>query len=309
MKPVWTSSTFLQYAGMLIVVVAVAWLLSFLQDQHGSGGLVGWAALFLAVALGLALSVLRRGEPLLAGLLALLAVIVFAAFAGAIFDVLGLVDEEDGGPLAEGFDFWLIVLELLVLFAALAALRRFRFPLLALVAAVAAWVALVDVVGEIFGGGNDAHAATAILIGLGFVAAGRSMDAGGHSTSAFWVHLVGGLSLGGGVLWFLHSEDWHWAIVGIVALVYVAAARTLLRSSYAVLGAIGMTAVASYFIEQWFSLSSLVPFFGVPLEETDDAWGRPLLYLVLGAVLVALGLWVQWRRTPFGAEREAGPAP
>ncbi len=296
LKPVWTSSTFLQYAGMIVVLVAVVWLLSFLQDAHGSGGLVGWAALFLAVGLALALAVERRGQPLLAGLLSVVAVIAFASFAGAVFDVAGLIDEVGGGgPLGEGLDFWLIVLELIVLFAALAALRRFRHPLLALVAALAAWAAIVDVLGEIFGGGGDAHAIAAILTGLAFAARGRSMDGGGPSPSAFWVHLVAGLSVGGGVLWFLHSADWHWVIVGLVALVYVGAARALRRSSYAVLGAIGLTAVASYFIEQWFALRSLVPFFEAPPDDVAE-WGRPVVYLVLGAVLVALGLLVEWRR-------------
>lgn len=295
LKPVWTSSNFLQYSGMLIVVVAVAWLLSFLQDVHGTGGLVGWAALFAAVALGLALAFEQRAGPLLAGLLAVVAVIAFAAFAGAIFDALGLVDDQDGGPLSEGFDFWLIVLELIVLLAALAALRRFRFPLLALVATLAVWVVLVDILGEIFGGGDDAHAVAALIVGLALGAAGRSMDAGAPSPSAFWVHLVAGLSVGGAVIWFLHSEDWHWALVALVALVYVGAARVLLRSSYAVLGAIGLTAVASYFIEKWFSLTSLVPFFETPPEDVDE-WGRPVVYLALGIVLVVLGLLVDWRR-------------
>jgi phosphotransferase system glucose/maltose/N-acetylglucosamine-specific IIC component len=73
LKPVWNSSTFLQYAGMLIVLVAVGWLLSYLQDAHGTGGLVGWAVLFMAVAVGVALAAERRGEPILAGLLALVA--------------------------------------------------------------------------------------------------------------------------------------------------------------------------------------------------------------------------------------------
>ena len=111
------------------------------------------------------------------------------------------------------------------------------------------------------------------------------------------MHLVGGLSVGGGVLWFLHTEHWHWVIVAMVALAYVWAARELLRSSYAVLGAIGLTAVASYFIEQWFSLTSLVPFLAAPPEDVDE-WGRPLVYLVLGVVLVALGLLVEWRPRP-----------
>jgi hypothetical protein len=294
-KPVWTSSTFLQYAGMLVVVIAVAWLLDFLEGEQGTWALVGWAALFTAAALAVALFAERRAQPLLAGLVAFLTLVCFAVAVGAFFDAVGLVDEDDEGPLAEGLDFWLLVVELIVLVAALAALRRFRHPLLGLFSALTVWALVVDVLGDVFGGGDRAQPLAAIVVGLAFASRGVGMDRDVPSPSAFWVHLIAGLSVGGGVLWFLHEEDWHWVLVALVALAYVAAARRWLRSSYAVLGAMGLTAVASYFIEKWFSLTSLVPFFEAPPEDVEE-WGRPLVYLGLGVVLVVLGLWVAWRR-------------
>lgn len=109
------------------------------------------------------------------------------------------------------------------------------------------------------------------------------------------------------MLWFWHEEDWQWALVAVVALVYVAFARALARSSYAVLGAVGLAATATYFIEKWFSLSSLVPFFQAEPKDVDE-WARPLVYLGLGVVFVVLGLLVESRRVPT-PPGEPEPAP
>ena len=56
----------------------------------------------------------------------------------------------------------------------------------------------------------------------------------------FWVHVVAGLTIGGALLWFSHSSDTDWVLIGLASLVYVAIASGLGRSSYAVLGAIGL---------------------------------------------------------------------
>jgi len=40
-----------------------------------------------------------------------------------------------------------------------------------------------------------------------------------------------------------------------------------------------------------------VPFFATAPEDVAE-WGRPVVYLALGVVLVALGLLVEWRRRP-----------
>ena len=72
------------------------------------------------------------------------------------------------------------------------------------------------------------------------------------------------------------------------------------------LGALGLAGTATYFIERWFSLGSLVPFF--PAEpDSADKWGRPLVYLALGAVFIILGLLVERGRRPAALAGEPAP--
>lgn len=296
LKPVWTSATFLQYAGMLLAVFSTGWLFDFLQNEHGTWGLFGWAVLFAAVILAVALAVDRRGEPVLAGLVAFLAVFCFAVVVGAFFEAVGLIDENDEGPLAEGLDFWLFVVELVVLVIALAALSRFRHPLLGLAVALVVWAFAVDLLGDVFGGGGRAHAFAVILVGLAFAARAAGMDRDAPSPTAFWVHLIAALSVGGGVIWFLHDADWHWVVVGLVALVFVRTARRWGRASYAVVAAIGFAWMTTNYVV------SLDPFLGLflPFGVTDpveglDPWVPPFAYLSLGVFLTALGLWATRR--------------
>ncbi|MGH3071850.1 MAG: hypothetical protein ACRDNB_06220, partial [Gaiellaceae bacterium] len=133
-----------------------------------------------------------------------------------------------------------------------------------------------------------------------FVGVARMRDTPTHEPSAFWLHLVGGISVGGGVLGFWHEHTWEWLLVMAVALGYVLVARRLARSSYAVLGAIGLAAATTYFVEKWFTFGSLVPFFPVEPDENAD-WGRPLVYLALGIVYMLLG----WFVAQGGRERES----
>jgi hypothetical protein len=202
---------------------------------------------------------------------------------------------DDGSFFNEGLALDVVLLEVLVLVGGAFALRRFHFPLLVLPLAAVSWYAVMDLLEGVLGGGNTATALLALAVGLFFVGFGAALDSGGQHPYGFWLHVVGGLSIGGGVLWFWHEHTWEWLLVLLVSLLYVAVARALGRSSYAVLGAIGLFGTATYFIEKWFSLGSLVPFFEAEPGSFDE-WGRPLVYLVLGAVFVVLGLLVDRRR-------------
>lgn len=300
LKPTWRSATFLQYLGTAFAVGALLALFSVLQDEHGSWGLFLYSVLVLAIVVVLALGAERRGEPVVAGLVAFIAVVCWAVVLGALFDGLGFAiapnpDSFFNGGL--GLD--TIVLELLLIGGAAFALGRFRFPLLVLPIAVVSWYAVMDLFEGVLGGGNSATAILAILVGLVYVLIGAAYDGGGHHPYAFWLHVVGGLSVGGGILWFWHEHTWEWLLVMIVALIYIAVARSLGRSSYAVLGALGLAGTATYFIEKWFSFGDLVPFF--PSDSDDaDKWGRPLVYLALGAVFILLGILVERGRPATG---------
>jgi hypothetical protein len=307
LRPTWRSATFLQYLGTVFALGSLGAFFTVAQEEHGTFGLFGWSLLALALLAALAVGAEQRREPIVAGLLAFIAVFCWAVLLASLFDGLGFaLAPNSTGFFNGGLGLDTIVLELLVIGGAGYALSRFRFPLLVLPIAAVSWYAVMDLLEGLLGGGNTATALLAILVGLVFVLVGAAYDGGGHHPYAFWLHVAGGLSVGGGILWFWHEHTWEWLLVLIVSLSYIAVARSLGRSSYAVLGALGLAGTATYFIERWFSLGSLVPFF--PAEpDTADKWGRPLVYLALGIVFIILGLLVERgrRSAPLAAE----PAP
>ena len=62
---------------------------------------------------------------------------------------------------------------------------------------------------------------------------------------------------------------------GVVSLVYVAVARSLGRSSYAVLGAIGILATTTYFIQDGLAFVGVfVPFFDRRAGGADESGSR-----------------------------------
>ncbi len=80
-------------------------------------------------------------------------------------------------------------------------------------------------------------------------------------------------------------------LVGALSLGYVAASYRLARSSYAVLGAIGILATTTYFTLDGFSLlGAFLPFGSGEIEEGLDPWQVAFSFVVAGLVIVALGL-------------------
>ena len=307
LKPTWRSATFLEYLGTVFALGSLGAFFTVAEEEHGTWGLFGWSALALAVLVVLAVGAEGRGEPVVAGLLAFIAVFCWAVVAGSLLDGLGFELFPGGDSLFnKGLALDTILLELLVIGGAAYALNRSRSPLLVLAIAVVVWFAAMDLLEGVLGGGNTATAIFAILVGLVYVLIGASYDGGGHHPYAFWLHVVGGLSVGGGILWFWHEHTWEWLLVMIVSLVYIAVARSLGRSSYAVLGATGLAGTATYFIEKWFSLGSVVPFFSADPDDADK-WGRPLVYLALGAVFIVLGILVERGRPAAPARGEPAP--
>ena len=97
----------------------------------------------------------------------------------------------------------------------------------------------------------------------------------------------------------LVEGDLAWAFVGLLSLAYVAAAYLLARSSYAVLGTIGILATTTYFSLDGFSLfGAFLPFGSGVIEEGLDPWQVALSFVAAGLVIVVLGL-VEDRVTAF----------
>ena len=295
---IWSSSAFLFYLGAFVILFSSIWLLDSLDGSGHDFGLVAWATLML-VAFGAAALLLRRaGMTILAGLAAFIGLFVFSAWVGSTLDWAGLRPEGNDNFFHTDFELAYLVLEVLTAAAGLWALRVFRFPLLVLPVASILLYGFVDNVSLLTSDpGNEAHAVVSVVAGLLLVAGGIWLDREGRDPYAFWLHVVGGLTVGGGILELLgngdlfENSDWAWALGGLISLAYIAAARLLARSSYAVIGAIGVLAVGTYFIEKWYSFIS-VPFLFEGSGGDEARWKAAVSYIVLGVVLVALGVLI-----------------
>ena len=276
-RPRWSSESALVYIGAIVALFATTSLLGILGEDHGTGALVGFAALATAAALALAVTLERAGRLVAAGVLATLAVVFFAVLAGALEDTIGLLDDIGDND----WTFGRFLLELLTIAAAFVALRRFRAPLLVLPVALVFWFVLVD-----FG----AEEVMSIIAGLVLVAAGHAVDRAGREPFGFWLHFVGGAAFGGGVL-ALVDGDAGWILVGALSIAYVFGAYSFGRSSYAVLGAIGILATTTHFIQDGLAFVGVF----VPVEIGDpnggiDPWQIALWYVGAGLLILVLGL-------------------
>ena len=282
LRPRWSSASALVYMGGFVILVATTLLLGILGDDHGDWALAGYSGLSVALALGLGLWLEQSGRAVAAGVLATVAVVFFAIFVGSVENAIGIldIDVDDYQPAT-------LLLEALTVAAALLALQRFRAPLLVLPIAVTIWITVADL-GSL--GSWDGSEVLSVLVGIALIVTAVGVDRAGREPYGFWLHVVGGLALGGGVL-ALVEGDLAWAFVGLLSLAYVAAAYLLARSSYAVLGTIGILATTTYFSLDGFSLvSAFLPFGSGVIEEGLDPWQVALSFVVAGLVIVALGL-------------------
>jgi hypothetical protein len=302
LRPAWSGASFLLYAGAITVLVSLSVLLVELEQLHGSTALIGWSALFLVLLLAAAAASERAERPVTAGLAAFVALFVFAFLIGALFDAIGLADGTE--PFDRDLELGPLLGEIAVLVAALAAARRFRFPLLLLAASLAKIVLVLDTTAGLFGLGNWL-AVAALLLGLIELAVALSLDGAGRDSWAFWKHVTASLLIGGAVLWFFDGSGFGWVLIGLVALLYVAMARSLSRSVWAVVGAFGLLLVVSHFVFDSESFFDLIPLYAVGGDDGGlETWERALVYAGLGVGYALLG---QLLRQPVAHEDVPAP--
>jgi len=276
LKPVWKTSSYLVYAGGLIVLGAAIAALSYLSGHYGSGALTGWALLVLAVLSTIAESLRRRERWVAAGIFAFASVIAWGAFVGIAWHWFGWLDSWNSA--FGGWSVSHLSLELLVLTAALNDRRRWRFPLITLISAVVGWFFVTDFVSN---GGEWTYTVT-LLIGLAYLIGGSISD----QPSAFWLHFVGGALIGASLLHWWHSTDTNWALISAAALVYVWIAYITKRSSWAVFGSIGFFLATIHYLFSTATNSS-----GIPTSVPSiSGWAPSVAFACLGFWLVLLGL-------------------
>jgi hypothetical protein len=285
-KPIWTSASFLVYAGGLTVLGAALGAIGYLAASNGKAAVAGWSFLILAVLYVIAHGFRIRGRWVAAGIFAFASVIAWGVFVGALWVWFGWLDASSGeGSPLEGFSVARLSLELLILAAVVDDSRRFRFPLIASIGVVVGWFFVTDLLS----GGGSWSAVVTLLLGFVYLAIGS----GGSGPAAFWFHLGAGVLIGGSLLYWWHDEDWQWALVAVVALVYVKIAHGTRRSSWAVLGAIGLLATTTHFAEAWSQGPTREVSTGTFILGTEvdvHGWVPPLVFAFTGFLLVALGL-------------------
>jgi hypothetical protein len=269
-KPVWTTSSFLLYAGGLTVLGAGNAALRYLDANYRDGAMVGWALLILVVLYGIAHWFRRRDRWIAAGIFAFASVIAWGAFVAFAWRWFGWLKSNSS---FQQFSVARLSLELLILVAAWDDRRRFRFPLITLISAVVAWVFVIDLISS---GGNWTAVVT-LFMGLAYLLVGSISD----KPSAFWLHLVGGALIGGSLIYWWHSTDGDWAGISIVSLLYVLIAYAAKRSSWAVLSYVGFTAATIHYVV------------GDPRAlpgEGIASWSPIVAFACLGFWFVLLGL-------------------
>lgn len=280
-KPRWDSGSFLLYLGLFTIVGSLTAAYSYLSHYYGDFAFVGWTLLMLAVLLVLALALRKRTPWIAGGVFAYLTVTAWGTFVGALFTWWGWGGEKTSSAFG-GWHWVLWALILLVLAATFAALRTWHFPLLVFSICVLVWFLVTDVVS----GGGSWSVVVSLLIGIAYFFVGLGVN----RVYGFWVQLASGLLVGGSLLYWWHTSTADWWLIFVAGLVYVAIGTAIRRSSWTVLGALGLFAAATHFSIDW--TTGNFSFFTGPTH----VWIPIVVAAVLGFIYVVLGLWAS-RRT------------
>lgn len=275
--------SFLVYAGGFTTLGAAGGWLVYLSAHHGAAAFTFWALVVYVLLESAAYAFLHRGHRVTAGVFAFTGVVAFAGFLAALFTWFGWLGHQGSSSTFAGFHAGRLGVELLTLGAAAASLRVFRHPLLMAPIVLLTWLFLTDLLS----GGGDWSAIVTLLVGLAFFAWALGVDAGPQRPYGFWLHVGAGLAIGGSLLYFWHTGTFDWILVVLAALVFVRIGGALERSSWVVLGALGLLLASVHFTLKWTSVT--VPLLG-PAGHSSRGWVPPLVFTVTGALFVALGL-------------------
>jgi hypothetical protein len=296
-RPIWSGSSALVYVGSIVALFATTALIGIAGDDGGNWAALGATVAAAAVSFALAEILARADRAIAAGVAATITVLFAAGAVGVLLDIVGAFDLtlDDYEPAS-------LLIEAAVIGGALLAVRRYRAPLAVLPAAVTFWIAVADL-GSLTSWG-DAEELLSLAVGAILAAAGVVLDRAGRQPYAFWLHTVGALAIGGALVAL--AGDSGWLLIAAIALAFIAAGFGFRRSSYTVLGAIGILIATTLFaVDPLGLVGGFVPFAPPSDGDSLDGWQIALSYLAAGLLLAGIGvagrLWRLPRSGPVAA--------
>jgi hypothetical protein len=156
-------------------------------------------------------------------------------------------------------------MEVATIVAGIVALRFYPFPFIVAVIAVALWFMSMDLAPWLFGTAELSWAgrrAVSIWFGLAVIVGAWIVDVkrAGYTDFAFWLHLAGLAAFWCGLSLSESSSELGKAMYCLINVALVGLSVFLMRRSYAVFGALGISLYLGYLASAVFEDSLLFPF-------------------------------------------------
>lgn len=241
------------YAGSVLVIFALAWVLGISWDKFGPWGI-------LLISVSYALSFVLAGHHLWykqnlrspGGLLVTIAVCLTPIVVYAIERITGIWPQGDPGAYT-GFHMWVkgswLLMEVATVITSATALKFFRFPFLTAPAAFALWYMSMDYTPLLFGEQNwQARCVVSQVFGLLTMISGYEVDLHrkDYRDFGFWLYLFGTLSFFGGLATMSKGGEPGEFIAFAVYVAMTLSSVVLRRKVLLVFGSIGIAGYLSH---------------------------------------------------------------
>lgn len=314
-RPHFDLTNLLWYAGALIVISAMGLFSTEAFSRWGGDALAITALVYGAVFVSAGDYFWRvRQIRTLGGLLITVAVSMAPMATYGLQDHLGWWTHGEPGYYRDFF-IWVrgswVIMSLSAIVAGSVALIFYRFPFITMVIGFALWFLSMDLtpwlIAESPGPGEpymeywqklvELRGIVSTLFGVLLLVIAWFVDLRIKPAFAFWPHLAAGLSINGGMYYWLTDNGYEWAILCAFSVVLLLFSIFLQRRAYAVFGGLGVSSYLGYLSSEVFEDAILFSF---------ALTGIGILVMVLGYVYFKherwLHMWME-RHLPYAIRR------
>src|SRR5215831_1046766 len=209
----------------------------------------------------------RKNLQIPGGLLITVAVSMAPLAVYGIQDELGWRSSFGKPGTVRDFYVWIkgswIFMEIAAIVAGVIALHFYRFPFIVSIIAVALWFMSMDLTPWIFNTAQvdwEMRRKVSVWFGLGIIISAWIADYRERGDFAFWLHLFGLMAFWGGITATESSSEAAKVLYCLLNVGLLLLAVILMRRTYAVFGAIGISIYLSHLADMVFKDSLLFPF-------------------------------------------------